>query len=81
MCLSCGYYNGRRVMDRTAQKTKRGARIKAKEERIHAERGTQDSAPEVLPERKDSVEKDTHKEAREKNVQTKRPAKRRESKG
>ncbi|MCF7816025.1 MAG: 50S ribosomal protein L32 [Candidatus Pacebacteria bacterium] len=34
MCLSCGYYNGRQVMDLTAEKAKRDARIKAKEERI-----------------------------------------------
>lgn len=39
MCLSCGYYNGRQVMDLTAEKAKRDARIKAKQERIKNELG------------------------------------------
>lgn len=39
MCLSCGYYNGRQVMDLAAEKAKRTARIKAKEERIKNELG------------------------------------------
>jgi large subunit ribosomal protein L32 len=34
MCLECGYYNGRQVMNLEADKAKRDARIKAKEERI-----------------------------------------------
>ncbi len=34
MCLECGYYNGRQVMDLASEKVKRDARIKAKEERI-----------------------------------------------
>jgi hypothetical protein len=39
MCLSCGYYNGRQVLDLVAEKAKRDARIKAKEERINNELG------------------------------------------
>ncbi len=39
MCLSCGYYNGRQVMDLTADKAKRDARISAKQERIRSEVG------------------------------------------
>jgi large subunit ribosomal protein L32 len=39
MCLSCGFYNGRQVMDLTAEKAKRDARIKAKNERIKNEFG------------------------------------------
>lgn len=39
MCLSCGFYNGRQVMDMAAEKAKRDARIKAKEERIKNELG------------------------------------------
>ena len=39
MCLSCGYYNGRQIMDLTAEKAKRDARIKAKESRIKNEVG------------------------------------------
>lgn len=37
MCLECGFYNGRQVMDLKAEKTKRDARIKAKEDRITAD--------------------------------------------
>jgi hypothetical protein len=37
MCLSCGYYNGRQVLDLENEKIKRDARIKAKEERIKGE--------------------------------------------
>lgn len=41
MCLSCGFYNGRQVLDLTAEKEKRDARIKAKHERIRNELGSQ----------------------------------------
>lgn len=34
MCLSCGYYNGRQIVDLTTEKAKRDARIKEKKERI-----------------------------------------------
>jgi large subunit ribosomal protein L32 len=81
MCLSCGFYNGRQVMDLGAQKAKRDARIKAKEDRIRTDLGVQEPVTEVHKEHKEAGEKDTHKEAREKNVQTKRPVRRRESKG
>lgn len=37
MCLSCGHYNGRQVLDLAAEKAKRDARIKLKEERIKGE--------------------------------------------
>ncbi len=49
MCLSCGFYNGRQVMDLTAEKAKRDARIKAKEDRIKSEVGSPESVqiPEV----------------------------------
>ena len=39
MCLSCGFYNGRQVMDLVAEKAKRVARLQAKHERISAEAG------------------------------------------
>ncbi len=78
MCLNCGYYNGRQVMDLEAEKVKRDARITAKEERIKAEVGM--TAPEVT-ETKEAVKvSDTHKEAREENSQSNRPEKKRESK-
>ncbi len=53
MCLSCGYYNGRQVMDLAAEKAKRDARIKAKEERIKNELGLAD-AP--APQAKDTTD-------------------------
>lgn len=44
MCLACGYYNGRQVMDLEALKAKRDARIQAKKERIKLESGTTEEA-------------------------------------
>ena len=46
MCLNCGFYNGRQVMDLTAEKAKRDARIQAKNERISSELGNVQSSPE-----------------------------------
>lgn len=37
MCLNCGYYNGRQVMDLEAQKQKRDARLKAKRDMIRTQ--------------------------------------------
>ena len=37
MCLECGFYNGRQVMDLAAKKEEREARMQAKRERIKAE--------------------------------------------
>ena len=73
MCLECGYYNGRQVMDLEAEKAKRTARIEAKRQRISAEATTPaPSAPSVA----EHVSKeDTHKEAREENLQDKKPEK------
>lgn len=34
MCLNCGYYNGRQVIDLEARKTAREARMNAKREAI-----------------------------------------------
>ncbi len=39
MCLSCGYYNGRQVMNLEALKEKRDARISAKKDRIKLDSG------------------------------------------
>ncbi|MCD5381929.1 MAG: 50S ribosomal protein L32 [Candidatus Pacebacteria bacterium] len=41
MCLECGFYKGRQVLDIEAQKAKREARMQAKRERISAEAGTE----------------------------------------
>jgi hypothetical protein len=40
MCLECGFYNGRKVMDLAAQKDKRIARMQAKKEAIRSQRDT-----------------------------------------
>ncbi len=47
MCLSCGYYNGRQVIDLAAERAKRDARIKAKEERIKGETSETDEPAET----------------------------------
>lgn len=71
MCLACGFYKGRQVMDMRAKHEKRAARIKAKQDRIRAE------ASEVQPETEEVTEdistEDTSKEAREENDTTRRP--------
>ena len=41
MCLACGYYNGRQVMDLAAEKSKREARMRAKQEVIKNSLGQQ----------------------------------------
>jgi len=42
MCLGCGFYKGRQVIDLASQKDKREARMKAKKEAI---RSQAESAP------------------------------------
>lgn len=44
MCLECGFYNGRQVMDLAAKKEKREARMQAKREAITAQ---SESIPET----------------------------------
>jgi large subunit ribosomal protein L32 len=39
MCLECGYYNGRQIMDLETLKAKRDERIKAKKDRIKLDIG------------------------------------------
>ncbi|MEN9922351.1 MAG: ribosomal protein large subunit ribosomal protein [Candidatus Parcubacteria bacterium] len=39
MCLECGYYKGRMVVDMTAKKQAREARLLAKREAIQAQQG------------------------------------------
>jgi len=47
MCLSCGWYKGRLVMDLVAEKQKREARMKAKREMIRVEgSGSQNESAE-----------------------------------
>lgn len=53
MCLECGFYNGRQVIDLKAQKDKRTARIQAKKDAIHAQSGSEaeSAAKEVAAEK------------------------------
>ncbi len=75
MCLECGFYNGKQIMDIEAEKTKRNARIQAKKERISAEAkvATPESSRETVEE---ISTKDTSKEAKEKNRVDKKPERR-----
>lgn len=45
MCLACGFYNGRIVIDMKAKAEARAARMTAKREAIRAEAGLQAEAP------------------------------------
>lgn len=45
MCLSCGFYNGRQVLDLASEKEKRTARMQAKKERIKGALGEEAAAP------------------------------------
>lgn len=52
MCLECGFYNGRQVLDLQAEKEKREARLKAKKEAIAGALASEDAetAPAETPE-------------------------------
>jgi large subunit ribosomal protein L32 len=41
MCLSCGFYKGRQVLDLSTAKARRDARIKAKAERLAVDAGVE----------------------------------------
>ena len=64
MCLDCGFYNGRQVLDLAAEKTKREARLKAKKEMIKGQQSDEEpleteavEAPaEVIEESTEKVE-------------------------
>jgi hypothetical protein len=43
MCLNCGFYNGKQIMNLTAAKEAREARMQAKREAIKAQIGTPDT--------------------------------------
>lgn len=43
MCLACGWYKGRQVMDLKAEKVKRDQRLKTKRERISVDTGAQNA--------------------------------------
>ncbi len=74
MCLECGYYNGRQVIDLEAEKIKRDARIKEKQERIKVE--TTGGAAPVTTDTVEAVStKDESKKAKEENSGEQKPKK------
>lgn len=52
MCLECGYYNGRQVMDLEAKKVARQARLQTRREAISAQKAEMSAptTPEVIAE-------------------------------
>ncbi len=48
MCLDCGFYNGRQVLDLAAEKNKREARLLAKKEAIKGQQNTADTEADSL---------------------------------
>jgi large subunit ribosomal protein L32 len=54
MCLECGFYKGRQVMDLKAQKDKRTARMQAKKEAIMSQMVStaEETATPAAPEKK-----------------------------
>lgn len=46
MCLACGFYKGRQVLDLAALKVRRDARLKATKDRVGTDAGTE-SAPQA----------------------------------
>lgn len=50
MCLACGFYKGRQVIDMTAKRHAREARLQAKRERIRGQAAQDDThAPDSAP--------------------------------
>lgn len=49
MCLECGFYKGRMVVDMAAKKKAREERIKAKQEMIRAQQGEAEATNQVTP--------------------------------
>ncbi len=72
MCLTCGYYNGKQVIDLEKEAKDREARKQAKQERIRAELGTPaplaDETVEKLPATEEKQESKTR-------VRSKKPEK------
>jgi len=47
MCLECGFYKGRMVVDMKAKKQAREARLEAKRDAIKAQSGSEETADEA----------------------------------
>ena len=68
MCLECGYYNGRLIMDMKAEKEKREARIHAKEEIRRNELGATEDSSDVEVSEDAVEEKEEQKEDKKTEV-------------
>ncbi len=62
MCLSCGYYKGRQVLDLGTLKAKRDARIATKRDRIKLESGTGNAPASEHEDHKHEHAEEEHKE-------------------
>ena len=71
MCLSCGYYNGKQILDLEAEKAKRDARLKAKKEAIEGEARTEALPPDVSEQGEEQTPQDTTKPDTEKALEAK----------
>ena len=71
MCLNCGYYNGRQVVDLEKDKAKRDARLKAKKEQIEGEARTEALPPEVSEQGEGKVPEDGAKPDIDKELEAK----------
>ena len=49
MCLDCGFYNGRQVVDMVAKKKSREVRMEAKKEVIRSQAGLPEASPAKAP--------------------------------
>ncbi len=72
MCLSCGYYNGKQVVDLEKDAREREARMKAKRERIRTELGTPAPVGEETVEKLPATEEKKEPKSR---VRSKKPEK------
>jgi len=73
MCLDCGFYNGRQVMNLAADKEKREARMKAKQDFIKAQGAV--PQPETTEVVEPVIENEEEKVVKEKTPKSKKPEK------
>jgi large subunit ribosomal protein L32 len=66
MCLDCGFYKGRMVVDMSAKKKARDERLQAKREVIRGAAGDYEAPAPELAESKEEVKKEEKKAKKEK---------------
>lgn len=82
MCLHCGYYNGRQVIDLEASKAKRDARMRANKERASSAGNVMDeNTKEALPAPKEEVKGEQSSVEEKPKKKTTRAKKTEEKKG